>query len=122
MVEAIFLSVTKVGSFNISTEIELLKASGEGLIEPDGKAGFRQRAWNSPRVDYLQKNLLENSDQYSKACLLASAQSESDAWISAIPVYSLGTHLNPDKLRMAIALRITAKICEKILMQMREEH
>ena len=64
-------------------------------------------------MDYLQKTLLENSDQYSKARLLASAQSESGTWISAIPVPSLGTHLNPDELRIAIALRTGAKICEK---------
>ena len=73
-------------------------------------AGFRQRAWDSPRVDYLQKTLLENSDQYSRARLLAAAQPESGAWISAIPVPSLGTHLNTDELRIAIALRTGSKI------------
>ena len=63
-------------------------------------------------MDYLQKTLLENSDQYSKARLLASAQSESGAWISAIPVPNLGTQLNPDELRIAIALRTGAWISE----------
>ena len=112
MVEAILLPVTGLAPFNVSAEVELWKTYGEGLIEPDGEAGFRQRAWDSPRVDYIQKTLLANSDQYSKARLLASAQSESGAWISAIPVPNLGTQLNPDELRIAIALRTGAWISE----------
>ena len=47
--------------------------------------------------------------------MLASAQPESGAWVTAIPVPSLGTQLSPDELRVAIALRTGSRICESHL-------
>ena len=44
---------------------------------------------------------------------MASAQPESGSWIAAIPVPNLGTQLTPEELRIAIALRTGAKICER---------
>ena len=113
MVDAILSSVTDLAPFNVSSEIEIWKANGQGLTEPDNESGFRQRAWDNPRIEFLQKTLINNADQFARARLLASAQPESGAWISAIPVPSLGTQLSPDELRVAIALRIGSKICEK---------
>ena len=113
MVEAILSSVTDLAPFELSTEVEIWKAYVQGLTEPDNESGFRQRAWDNPRIDYLQKTLLDNADQFSRARLLASAQPESGAWISAIPVTSLGTQLSPDELRVAIAFRTGSKICEE---------
>ena len=110
--ESIISSVTDLAPLNISAEIELWKTSNQGLIEPTGEQGFRQKAWDSPRIQHIQKTLLDNSDQFSHARLLASAQPESGSWISAIPVPSLGTQMSPDELRIAIALRTGAKICE----------
>ena len=112
LVEAIISSVTDLAQFEVSADIELWKASSQDLITPNGEQGFRQKAWDSPRIQHIQKTLLEESDQFSHARLLASAQPESGSWISAIPVPSLGTQLSPDELRIAIALRTGAKICE----------
>ena len=56
---------------------------------------------------------MKNADHFSRAHLLASAQPESGAWVSAIPVPSLGTQLSPEELRIATATRIGAKVCEK---------
>ena len=112
MVEAILSSVTDFAPFDVSTEIEIWKTTGQGLIEPDGESSFRQRAWDSPCIEHIQKTLLNNSDQFSRARLLASAQPESGAWITAIPVPSLGTQLSPEELRVAIALRTGSKLCE----------
>ena len=91
--------------FEVSTEVEAWKNKGQGLVEPEGETSFRQRAWDTPHIEYIQKNLLENADQFSRARLLASSQPESGAFLSAIPVPSLGTHLSPDELRIAMALR-----------------
>ena len=91
MVEAILPSVTDLAPFEASTEIEIWKTTGQVLIEHDGESSFRQRAWDSPCIEHIQKTLLNNSDQFSRARLLASAQPESGAWITAIPVPSLGT-------------------------------
>ena len=110
--EAILSSVTDLAPFEVSPEIEMWIASSQGLIEPDGESSFRQRAWDTPRIDHIRKRLLENADQFSRARLMASAQSESGAWASAILVPNLGTQLSPDELSIAIALRTGSKICE----------
>ena len=44
---------------------------------------------------------------------MASFQPDSGAWIGAIPVPNLGTHLTPEELRIAIALRTGSRICEE---------
>ena len=112
--DAILSSVSDLAPFEVSAEVEMWKARGQDLIEPDGESesGFRQRAWDTPQIEYVQKTLLARADQFSRARLLASAQPESGAWISAIPVPSLGTNMSPDEIRIAIALRIGSKICE----------
>ena len=110
--EAILSSVPDLAPFEVSTEVEIWKSKGQGLVEPSCESSFRQRAWDTPHIEYTQKNLLENADQFSRARLLASLQPESGAFLSAIPVPSLGTHLSPDELRIAMALRTGSKICE----------
>ena len=112
LVDAILSSVSDLAPFEVSAEVEMWKARGQDLIEPDGESGFRQRAWDTPQIEYVQKTLLARADQFSRARLLASAQPESGAWISAIPVPSLGTNMSPDEIRIAIALRTGSKICE----------
>ena len=113
LVEAILSSVTDLAPFNVSAEVERWKATGNGLVEPDGESLFRQRAWDNPHIEFIQENLLRNADQFSRARLLASSQPESGAWISAIPVPSLGTQLSSEELRIAMALRTGSKICER---------
>ena len=57
LVEAILSSVTDLAPFEVTTEIELWKASGQDLIEPDGELCFKQRAWDSPGLAFwLQPN------------------------------------------------------------------
>ena len=70
MVEAILLSVPDLAPFDASAEFEVWKRSGRGLIEPNGEAGFRQRAWDSPLIESIQKTLIGQADQFSRARLL----------------------------------------------------
>ena len=111
LVEAILSSITDLAPFEVSTEIEIWKARGQGLVEPEGELGFRQRAWDSQLINLTQKTLLDEADQFARARLLASFQPESGAWTSAVPVANLGTQLSPEELRIAMALRTGAKIC-----------
>ena len=103
--DAILSSVPDLAPFEVSTEVELWKTKGQGLVEPEGESGFRQRAWDTPYIEFVKKNLLEIADQFSRARLLASSQPESGSWLSAIPVPSLGTQMSPDELCIAMALR-----------------
>ena len=91
LVEASLSSVQDLASLEVSAEIELWKQGGQGLIVPFGDSRSSQKAWDAPQVDFIQKSLLENADQFSRARLLASAQPESGSWVSAIPYPSLGT-------------------------------
>ena len=44
--------------------------------------------------------------------LLAAVTSESGAWLHALPSASLGTLLDPPTLRVAVALRVGAEVCQ----------
>ena len=50
-------------------------------------------------------------DACQKSRLLAASEKESGLWLSALPSSSLGLCLDNDSLRVAVALRIGAKIC-----------
>ena len=55
------------------------------------------------------------ADQVSRVRLLAMAQRKSGAWLNALPVSSLGTVLDSESFRVAIALRVGADVCIIIL-------
>ena len=63
-----------------------------------------QKAWDLPIVKKNWDNMLLEADQVSRARLMATAQKESGAWLNALPVSSLGTLLDPESFRVAIAL------------------
>ena len=56
LVDAILSSVSDLAPFEVSAEVEMWKARGQDLIEPDGESGFRQRAWDTPQIEYVKKN------------------------------------------------------------------
>ena len=47
----------------------------------------------------------------SRVKLLATAQKENGAWLNALSVSSLGTLLDSESFRVAIALRTVADVC-----------
>ena len=73
------------------------------------------RAVRRPRTFLLfrknQYNMLLGADQVSRARLMATAQKESVAWLNALPVSSLGTLLDSESFRVAIALSVGAGVC-----------
>ena len=114
LVEAITSSVTGLASFEVPAEVEKWKSKGPELIAPVGEFSFKQRHWDLPLIEQEQKSLFNKAEnQFARARLLASAQPESGAWANVIPVPNLGTQLSPEELRIAIALRIGSKVCEK---------
>ena len=71
----------------------------------------RQRTWDGPLVQASFDGLLERADQISRARLLAASSRESGLWLHALPVPSLGTLLDPESFRVAVALRVGAEVC-----------
>ena len=70
-----------------------------------------RKAWDLPIVERNWENMLRMADQVSRARLLATAQRESVAWLNALPVSLLGTLLDSESFRVAIALTVCAEVC-----------
>ena len=83
-------------------------ASGGASMPDDPR---RQKAWDLPIVKKNWDNMLLEADHVFRAGLMATAQKESEAWLNALPVSSLGTLLYPESFRVAIALRVGADVC-----------
>ena len=80
---------------------------------PDGDAISLQRAWDSPIANHHRDLLLLEANQFSRARLLSAATSESSAWLHALPSATLGTHLDNQTIRIAVALRVGANVCSE---------
>ena len=70
-----------------------------------------QKSCDLPIVKRNWDYLLLEADQVCRARLLATAQRESGVWLNALPVSSLGTLLDTESLRVAIALRVGTDVC-----------
>ena len=81
----------------------------EALL-PEDKT--RQKFWDEPLCLQTIATQDADGDQYSRARLLAAREEGSGAWLHALPSPALGTLLDPDCLRIAVALRVGARICE----------
>ena len=80
--------------------------------EPQDTNRAKQKAWDTISADLTAANLLRDADsQVSRARLLAAATPESGVWLHAIPIPSVGTHLDAESFRIAVALRVGAPIC-----------
>lgn len=83
----------------------------EGLPLPEKECFGHQKSWDSILQTKMYGNLLESANQVAKARLLAAKCSESGAWLNAFPIASLGTHLQDNAFRIAIAQRVGAVVC-----------
>ena len=79
---------------------------------PDPSVAGQQRVWDDAVSTVIKNRLISGVNQVHRARLLASCQPHTAAWLQAIPVPSLGLHLDPETVRIAVALRIGAPICE----------
>ena len=73
----------------------------------------RQKAWDELVCTQQFSQLLDNADQVARARLLAAKMEESGAWLHALPTPTLGTLMDDECLRIAVALRVGARICEQ---------
>ena len=82
------------------------------LLDPDSVVDKNKQAgWDLPRLTKRMTTLLDDADVIAKARLLASSTKESGSWLHALPLSSVGNHLDDAALKVAVALRLGAKIC-----------
>ena len=109
LVEAILSKVHIADTNELADAVEAWRGLCGGASLPD-EPGC-QKGWDLPIVQRSREEMLREADQVSRARLLATAQKESGAWLNALPVSSLGTLLDSESFRVAIALRVGADIC-----------
>ena len=78
---------------------------------PDDRT--KQKAWDEPTCEHSFNVLIADADQVSRARLIAAKTDNSGAWIHALPTPTLGTLLDSETLRITVALRVGAAICER---------
>ena len=102
LVEAILSKVHIADTNELADAVEAWRGLCGGASLPD-EPGC-QKGWDLPIVERRREEMLRQADQMSRARLLATAQKESGAWLNALPVSSLGTLLDSESFRVAIAL------------------
>ncbi|XP_063631534.1 uncharacterized protein LOC134802767 [Cydia splendana] len=70
-----------------------------------------QRLWDDVGVKRIVEGLIENAVGADRARLLAGSAPESGAWLQALPSPHLGTLLDNDSMRVAVALRLGCDVC-----------
>ena len=72
-----------------------------------------QKAWDFVVVSHTFDSLLDASpDDTNLARLLASAARESGAWLSALPMSSIGLRMEDDVIRVSVGIRLGVPLCE----------
>ena len=87
------------------------KLGGATQLIPPSES-HKQRAWDETFARISRQRLLEGANQVTRARLLAAAEPQTAAWVQVLPVPSLGLHLDNDTVRVAVALRLGAAVCE----------
>ena len=87
-----------------------------GLIASPAEANCKkQAAWTKIQTAQKAESILENAEVITRSRLLAASRMESAAWLSALPVATIGNLLDDSSLRIAVALRLGAVICTEHL-------
>ncbi|KAJ2948225.1 hypothetical protein O0L34_g10035 [Tuta absoluta] len=101
----------QVNPLNIPFESDALLAWATTCpgVDPPVKADV-QRAWDDLQSKFNMSELIETHWGTNLARIKAAICLESGAWLQALPSPQLGTHLDNDSLRVAVALRLGCRI------------
>ena len=80
---------------------------------PEGAAAAKQRSWDTPQISSdIQTLTAGSTDRRDQARLLAISAPHSGDWLHAIPIASCGLRLDNEAVRVAVGLRLGARLCE----------
>ena len=92
--------------------LDFFRTSVNSSIVPELTEAGKQRTWDDIASEAYRDQLLTGADQTHRARLMAASQPHTAAWLQAIPVPNLGLLLDPESVRIAVALRLGAPICD----------
>ena len=72
-----------------------------------------QKRWDERATQQILDGLMGRANMTDRARLLAVTSSDSGQWLNALPVASVGNLLDDDSLRIAVAIRLGADVCEE---------
>jgi len=105
-------TVTGTQDASYTTALECWKTRTSAAV-PDPPFDTRQKAWDLPLVDVASQFLLSTApNQAAVARLTAVTAPHAGAFLHAVPISAVGTRMDDQSLRIAIALRIGAAVCE----------
>ena len=80
---------------------------------PVGLSAHVQRNWDSAcTLKSKEELLLRANGKRDQARLLASQATHSADWLFALPISAIGLRLSNEAVRVAVAIRLGAKVCE----------
>ena len=91
---------------------ERLQNQFPNLKSPEGEKRLLQKSWDEAVCGTELDNLHSSAHQVDSARLHAAASPHSGAWLDALPIPNLGLHLDNESVRIAVALRLGAPICQ----------
>ena len=88
-------------------------SSGHSVDAPAEASAGSQKSWDGPLVQIGHSRLLESfHNAADRARLLAVSVKRSSDWLHCFPVASCGLLLEDEAVRVAVGLRLGARICE----------
>ena len=86
---------------------------GHDESPPTGLDRHKQKQWDTPKALGIYGSVLNTATVPSdRARLLAVANKESGAWLSALPLSTLGLRMDNDVVRIAVGLHLGAPLSE----------
>ena len=110
--DAIFLQCSAASGKSIDPAIPFWSI-GHNLDAPEETSAGSQKSWDNPIVQLEHTRLMESlPNATDRARLLAVSAKRSSDWLHAFPIASCGLFLEDESVRIAVGLRLGAKLCE----------
>ena len=96
----------------IRVQAEWLTSNSPAPLPPTSIA-HKQSAWDEPLITRVVERLVSSADNdLDKARILAASSPHSGEWLHALPISSCGLRLDNNSVRVAVAMRLGARVCE----------
>ena len=81
-----------------------------GMLKLDQGATNRQSTWDTIQCRALCRDGLSGANTLERARLLGAQAPHSGSWLQSVPIANVGTMLDNQALRVAIALRVGSSV------------